>query len=188
MQCFLLILPLKWLKDDEYADKIFENVGGFAYSVKNKQDVDNLVFALKGRKNISSFRISLQHIMGSIPDWEFEDLCEAAEYHNLKLTLLGYKGVGRGKNLKPYKFNWISIVKKHHICISIDTSLAKENEEELKEKKVSDLLYETEEGKFSMYIDAVGKKVGPSSFCDEDKMIPFEKMSGGFIRDQFAKF
>lgn len=31
-------------------------------------------------------------------------------------------------------------------------------------------MYSIEEGKFSMYLDALEGKMGPSSFCEEDKM------------------
>ncbi len=31
--------------------------------------------------------------------------------------------------------------------------------------------YTIEEGKFSMYVDAVAKKMGPSSYCEETDMV-----------------
>jgi hypothetical protein len=37
----------------------------------------------------------------------------------------------------------------------------------LKTHKISQKLYETEEGKHSMYIDCVEMKMGRSSFCSE---------------------
>ena len=40
---------------------------------------------------------------------------------------------------------------------------------------VDERLVTFEEGKFSMFIDAVERKCGPSSYCDESEMKSFEK-------------
>lgn len=51
-----------------------------------------------------------------------------------------------------------------------------------------ELFYTTKEGKFSMYIDAVTKKMGPSSFCDSLLMRPFDGLRLNSVKSAFAKW
>lgn len=57
--------------------------------------------------------------------------------------------------------------------IGIDTCFAQHVKDEL--KQLTDVEhYYLEEGKFSMYVDAVEKKFGPSSYCSPDQMAKFK--------------
>lgn len=102
-----------------------------------------------------------------------------AKAADVPVTLLGYKTNGRGASCAPVSYDWwIDAVKSAH-CegadwrtpqIGIDTALASEYENELKEAGVPSWLFHTKEGKFSMYIDAVEGKLAPSSYCEDSEV------------------
>jgi hypothetical protein len=52
--------------------------------------------------------------------------------------------------------------------LSIDTTLANRYQKKLTELSIPKWLYHVEEGKYSMYIDAVENKYGPSSYHLDD--------------------
>lgn len=174
---------LSWLKDPTRWHSILESVGSFAYSIDNpNQSVEEFVAVL----NAYSFRRELEklvpeptvhHVM--IGDWvgDFKGFLRSAHNHGLHVVLLGHKLIGRAKYGKPNKkAEWIDTVVELHKAgecprLSIDTALAKTFGKKLKEVGIPDWLIETQEGKFSMYIDLVERRMGPSSFCPAEAMV-----------------
>jgi len=56
-------------------------------------------------------------------------------------------------------------VKESYLTIGIDTALANEYKDQIKD--IDQMLVTYDEGKFSMYIDAVEMKAGASSYCED---------------------
>lgn len=170
---------LAWLKDKSYAQKVMDQAGNFAFSVDKAEDIEMLAALLKVN-DISPSRVSVQIVMGTLTQWEFENIVKTASAAEIRLTLLGYKTTGRGGNFKPQKYQWwLDSIQKvrlegelYNLCI--DTALAKEYEEEILSIGIPSYVFETEEGKFSMYVDCVQKKAGPSSYCDPSQMIEWD--------------
>lgn len=124
--------------------------------------------------------IQFQYIVG-IND-KLEEMLETCFQKKYRLTLLGYKTTNRGSLLKPKAQEWRSIVKKYlwmRSYIGIDTVLAKDCEG-LLDTSLEKLLLEKHEGRFSCYIDAVNYKIGPSSFCATEEMMPFTDLKENF--------
>jgi hypothetical protein len=172
-----------------------ENCGKFAFSVETADEVSELLAVLR-TNGIDTDKVGLQVILGVVDSWEFSKMLNIVSNEGISMTILGYKPVGRGKDIKTRYFEnrtwWIDQImeKKHYSPIGIDTVLANEFEKELKEAKVDPLLYELKEGKFSCYIDAVKMKIGPSSFCSEDQMQqldPHKKFTEQIV-EAFSKF
>lgn len=90
-----------------------------------------------------------------------------------RLVLLGFKRTGRGKDFPPVDYrHWMDTISASGLSsVAIDSALAAEFEFELERRGVPSWLYEVEDGRYSMYIDAVRGLCGPSSYCHEDKMI-----------------
>ncbi len=159
---------LAWLRDANQRAAIMEHAGAFAYSVDSKDDVDALAKVLE-ESDVDSPRASVQFVMGAHPAENLAGVLEAAGEHHLRVTLLGYKTNGRGKDhgRKPYG-DWIAeaqkAMKKHYLRLGIDTALAAEFNRELRDAGVPPQCYQTEEGRFSMYIDAVTGRVARSSY------------------------
>ena len=93
--------------------------------------------------------------------------------------------------------DWVSTVRRvrrEHSCvpIGVDTLVVQRHGEELRDKLgVQEALMTGEEGKFSMYIDAVSGTMGPSSYCDPSLMVPLlEKgtTEADRIRREFQKW
>lgn len=195
----------KWLDNEKNIDFIIENIGAFAFSVESVEDIDFLLKSIPMQHLLyqkplnfyySKYKTVIQYVMGSQPLESFEKILEKAAQNNFPITLLGYKTVGRGHTFQKHPYQgWMKIVENMYnkynnkVRVSIDTALAAESKDEL--VNIPQECYQVEEGKFSMYIDAVKKRFGPSSFCKESEYISFKDESGlgsNELLDAFKKF
>ena len=111
--------------------------------------------------------VSLHIVMGTIDKYKFSNLLNVCKDMRIGCTLLGYKSVGFGADYEPQPYGWwLEMVKEKGIRVSVDTQIASEYEQQILE------------GAFSCYIDAVQKKMGPSSFCPEEQMVDVELRYG----------
>ena len=174
---------LDWLKDPDKREKWLDFCGGIAYSTTSSYGVRELGFAID-RYNLPSQKFQVQIIEGVVNELQFARILEECNYHNLTLTILGYKQIGRGKDFaekrRLYKFDWISLVNKawnDNRCprIGVDTAIVAKHQDALKNIGVDDIFFTTREGSFSCYIDAVKQEIGPSSY-DPDKMESFTEL------------
>jgi len=173
---------INWVRSYKLMNAVDKYIGAVGFSISSMKEVEDIHILLdKYLKNFNDNklfhnrrnRIFMHYVMGSTPIDELDNILEAINDYSYGVLLLGYKNVGRGKDFKPYDYSdWINLIKNKYIysTIGIDTSLAKEYKNELKKIKVCDKTYYTEEGKFSMYIDAVNMKMGPSSYCSPEEM------------------
>ena len=186
---------LDWLSNSTKWNRLKKVIGGFAYSVESAADVHRLgklynKLRLTGHYGVPSFAV--QYVMGSKPLRTMTAILKAAnEYNGMRVTLLGFKTTGRGAIFKPHKYDgWIDIVsamqKKYALPrLSIDTAIAAQYEKELLAKGVHAKYFHTQEGKFSMYIDAVSNKVGASSYVDP---LALKSINGFWEREILAHF
>jgi hypothetical protein len=173
---------ISWLMDIRKWPEIIEYIGSFAFSASSVADVQRLCYLLE-YNNIDKAKANIQLIPAVIDEWNFSSILREANDKAIRVTLLGFKERGRGIMTKEYKENEnkvFSIIKdmseKGDLpYISIDTVLASRYENKLKELDIPDWLFHTKEGKFSAYFDAVERKFGPSSFCEEEEMADIEE-------------
>lgn len=177
---------LSWLKDPTRWRSILEAGGSFAYSVDEpEQSIEEFAAVL----NANGFRSALSdlvpqptvhHVMIGGWNGDFERFLRSAYRHGIHVVLLGYKFTGRGANQKPKDHDdWVDTVVKlneQNECprLSIDTTLAKTFACKLKVAGIPDWLIETKEGSFSMYVDLVASKMGPSSFCLANELVDLD--------------
>lgn len=149
-------------------------IGGFAYSAETAGQVQ---MAARILKDIPSDKVSLHYVMGLGERDHFREYLQAAAKADFRVTLLGYKTTGRGKDVAPHPYGWwmeeVSDLVARNECpsLSIDTPLAAEYDGRM---PVARELYHTEEGKFSLYIDAVNLTMGASSFDEKQTLVPFD--------------
>lgn len=158
----------KWLKEN-FAE-IKDVIGSCAYSISNAYDIKQIA-TLQDYYDLPSNKIVAQYVLGSDPlPYGLTSIIKSCSLHNVSLTLLGFKTVGRGGVYQQFDYSeWFDLVLKlrteGHCCqIGIDTALVQQSEEILKLAKVPHWLYHKDEGAFSWYIDAVDNKMGPSSY------------------------
>jgi hypothetical protein len=147
--------------------------GGIGISCANAKEVKTLLGKLYG-KNVLH-KITIHIVLGTLDRDEFAKILD--ELSNVKycnrVLLLAPKSIGRGETYKFQDYSWwLEEVKKYERLIyrvSIDTELARLFENELKDTsgELSPILYDTTDGKFSMFIDAVNMEIAPSSFSDQ---------------------
>jgi len=171
-----------WLENEKTANTIIPYIGAFAYSVDDKTSFDTLdrILSIFKYRNYKGVKFTIQLIPAIFyGDYKIKEILKWAKKNFVRVTLLGFKESGRGFAFKqnwvkkiPNEFSethWISIVNDlsgNNECptISIDTTLASRYEKELEALNIPKYLYHIEEGKYSMYIDGVQNKFGPSSY------------------------
>lgn len=173
---------LAWLKDDDKREIILSTIGGFAYSVSTREDVAKIVnFAEKYNMDTQSYewqrgKFSVQYVLNTGGD--LYGVLDEARKNYIRVVLLGFKTTGFGKNFATLPEDWISIVQKirkenGYLILGVDTSIVQQYGSSIyKDLSIPPVLMTTEEGKFSMYIDAVSKRMAPSSYCDESQYVP----------------
>ena len=173
---------IDWLMDNRKWPKIIEYIGSFAFSASSVADVQKLSYLLE-YNGIDKIKANIQLIPAIIDGWNFSSILREANNKYIRVTLLGFKEKGRGVMTGDYKdneskvFDIIKDLSSKGECpyISIDTTLASKYEHKLKELDIPQWLFHTDEGKFSAYFDAIERKFGPSSFCDDAEMVDIEE-------------
>ena len=189
---------LTWLFEKDYKD-IIKSCGSFAYSVSTGADVKGFATAVEKRgldELLPDQKVSVQYVLNS--GGNLYDVLEEARKGGFRVTLLGFKKAGFGKDFKQVPEDWISTVKRVRkesswVTIGVDTAVVKESKQDIiRELGVAEELMTGEEGKFSMYIDAVNGTMGPSSYCSPDEMEPIIRGQGktteDYIRERFIRW
>lgn len=182
------------------AKEIIESCGAMAFSVQSKEEIlkvksafidfeeqDKITTSMydyysSNDKRSSPWKpkITFQIVMGVMPEKEFISMLDEISDFGARVTLLGYKENGRGSSFAPFDYNnWLDIVlakkEKSGMIVSIDTALAAEFEKELLSKEIDSKSFHTNEGAFSVYIDAVKMKFYPSSYVGLENSKTFDE-------------
>jgi hypothetical protein len=116
-------------------------------------------------------------------------IAQACQELHLRLVLLGYKSTGRGARVAPEPdAHWVETCRGAGTrTIAIDTALAARYDLELHRAGVPEWLYDLEDGRFSMYVDAVRGLCGPSSYCEAEELFPLAFEEEGCIEGAFKR-
>jgi hypothetical protein len=113
----------------------------------------------------------------------------------VNVLLLGYKNVGFGENFAPHDLTGLDLVLRlrqekgqaHYNArfsmLGVDTAFVQQFDPILQELEIPSVLKTAEEGKFSMYVDAVTMRQGPSSYMPE-QMVDVDTSQ---LRDSIAQ-
>jgi len=175
-----------WYKKVDFVQTVLDNCGGWAHSVTNDYEVKEIVTLHQAMwalydKPYPQPKLSFQYIPDAYDLSNFKAVLDAVPPY-LTLTLLGYKEVGRGKT-RPYTHHdWLDLIKKmeYRPTIAIDTQMAKQYKDQLDKHKISSKMYYTQEGRFSMYIDAVEKKYAKSSYEPDEQYTTYARLDDCF--------
>lgn len=201
---------LDWLRDVEYARKVAELVRAVGFSVSSKQDMQKIkkswaaaFYSMQSYVAPHTGEIS-EHERLAIPreprlvyhiipellgKRRMTAILREADY-SATLLFLGLKTSGRGKSVNVQKGmdalrefldgkDWIGF------NVSVDTSFANEQGDLLNDYGIDNRTYYVQEGRFSLYYDAVTNQYGPSSYHVEhlkDATPAFERGRGGASR------
>lgn len=167
---------LDWLCSPEKSEFVRNSCGGFAVSVTDYTEVDHAVRMCRENRMPPSM-MGIQYVVGT-GYLQAETIMRSCREHDIRCVLLGYKQAGRGHDWEPKPDDWIgpfrSMLKdqERYPKVGIDTVLAKASMERLKKLGIARESYETEDGRFSMYVDAVENTMGPSSYGDVRLPLP----------------
>lgn len=146
----------------------------WAYSVDRADELEAL--SKLGRDAWLPTRPAIHVVMGT-PGSQRENLEEIARYcaaEGLPLVLLGLKRTGRACDLEPLDdAHWLETCEAAGLDgVAIDAVLARKYDLELQRRGVPAWLYEVEDGRFAMHVDAVRGRCGPSSYCPPEETFP----------------
>lgn len=191
---------LDWL-DGPLCEDVFKYCRAVGYSVSSADDVlclgKKLDKAYKKAslgewpfERVTVFNVHI--VLGTVERSEFDAILEAACEIHCPVILLGFKTVGRGAHYAPVGYSWwldavTAQKEKGFLSVGIDTLLARESQKELKAAKISPKLYDLDEGRFSVFVDAVSQNLGPCSYAP-DKMVSWKNTHIGDVLDQNFPF
>lgn len=173
----------KWFKDEELKEKITGLTGAIALSIGSAKELQSWLDI----DCYLSTDFTVQIVLGTITREELESILDLAKMNELRVTLLGYKPVGFGKdfNFIPYTDYVMDIIKTYP-NLSIDSALLSEIESKLLEIGLDKRFITDKEGKFSCYIDAVEMFIAKDSYS-ECKKYPFDLKDNHFNKGDIAK-
>lgn len=183
---------LDWANGDR-GSKILELCGSFAYSVNNTREAKKFkeFYQSSGSGWGKPFKGTAQIVLGTVSKTVFRNILR--ELEGIPITLLGYKSFGFGSEFKPINYDWwldvTSETIKRFTRIGIDSALVAQYPKVLEESGVSNILYYCKEGAFSCYIDAVAKKIGPSSYSEETDSLDLKSWDlRKTIKEKYASY
>lgn len=112
--------------------------------------------------------------------------------HNIRLGLATNSSSSHSMILwesnepKPTDERWIERVRLARQRVSIDTVLADQFHQQLLAAGVDRRLFHTQDGHFSMYWDLMTQRIGPSSYCEDVYMEPFDPIHVS-LREAFSQ-
>lgn len=167
---------LDWCKSATKAD--LDLFGGIAFSVETAAEAAALIATFPDDDDSHTTwghryhqnKFSFQAVVGMTTPEEYKAILDLCQAQGMRLTLLGYKPVGRA-SATPIPLDWLRIFTEKRdewvyprMSLGVDTVLAATNRAGLAAAEVDERCYEVEEGKFSCYVDAVKRTIAPSSF------------------------
>jgi molybdenum cofactor biosynthesis enzyme MoaA len=179
-----------WLQNAELMNVVRAHVGAIGVSVHGVKDL-NKVSKINQALNVNTHRwddnyvhVTAQHVVGSVDLDETAQILERAWDEGWDLLLLGYKNVGFGATQAPHDLTGLDTLlklrqqKRAHYgarvsMLGVDTAFVQQFDPILNALGISPVLKTSEEGKFSMYVDAVTLTQGPSSYMP-DQMVPLD--------------
>jgi len=177
-----------WLQNDQLMEAVRAHVGAIGVSVHGVKDL-NKVAKIKQTVNQNRSRwedryvhVTAQHVVGSVELEETAQILERSWEEGWDLLLLGYKSVGFGASQAPHDLTGLDTLlklrqqKRPHYgakvsMLGVDTAFVQQFDPILDALGIAPVLKTSEEGKFSMYVDAVTLTQGPSSYMP-DQMVP----------------
>jgi len=166
-----------------------------AFSVDNGKETKSYLEFVK-RLGFNMDRIKIQYVPGLKDSYTLQNITEICANYGVGLTLLGGKDTYRGKTLVKNVDKFRELEKKviidskifetfmGRINISVDTVLAENLVSYLKERHISDRLYETKDGIRSCFVDAVDLGVYTNSYGGVGTKISIPKNLTGYgLRD-----
>lgn len=165
---------MQWAQDAKLAQLVRDVCGSFAISSSDPKTMQAL-HAWNEATNYHGVKGNLQVVLGFLDFEEMTARLEAAHELGLGVTFLGYKRVGRGAVVEPKEhgniLRWLKENRWNRF--GADQVFVEEFKAELDAMGIHPSLRVGAEGGFSMYIDGVKMRYGPSSYCPEDQMISF---------------
>jgi organic radical activating enzyme len=179
---------MKWADDPATFEAVYNYAGGFALSVSEDSNtwrdrLDEVVGFIDSAGEVkngeasdaiwsryeSRNRFMVQVILGVNSDDFIEEVFAAMkDRHMYSCTLLGYKSFGRGMKMAPKHSNSlariINAAKANYIRLGVDTQVVNDYAVDLEAANIDSLLWTKAEGKFSCYLDLIGKKVARDSY------------------------
>jgi hypothetical protein len=167
-----------WTKGRNFA-RVLQAVGGIGFSVDDAEGVRRIDSWRKEMGVDWRTQTVAQIVVGAMSEAELQRMLEAAIDARAEVLLLGWKARGRAASEPTFpNVRWLDVVRRtRFVRIGVDTALVERYPAEVAELDPRGIFTTAKDGKFSMYIDAVSRKMGPSSYCDPLLMRPLPSVA-----------
>lgn len=177
VKCNFTTKSLAWLDKPAITKAVKSTGANFAYSVTSVTEMAQVLVRIKEAFGDTE-RLKFQYVMGSTAVDELLKIVAFAKKNYLKVTLLGFKRIGRGKKYLVNNYdNALQALcdqTNGYLKLSLDTALIAEWKDQLLSLGAKREMFTEVEGAFSMYIDAVAQTAAPSSYCSTDQYVKFQ--------------
>lgn len=167
---------LEWIDEAAKAVDVDWRRVAWAFSVESEADVERAGARSSQAKAPGIWRPAVHVVMGTqaARPQSLSRIAKACRAGGMRLVLLGFKRTGRAAGAAPEdETHWLATLSGvGEREVALDTALAERSERALRSAGVPEWLYEVEDGRFSMYVDAVTGRCGPSSWCEVEAMLP----------------
>ncbi len=157
---------LRWFRNPEITDHVKSYVGRFGYSIGNSDPGRELVEVQHLAKDTGILDKLIVHVvMGTMDRNSFRSFSYLTSTLEIPMLALGFKPVGRGTDGPEFPGYEEWFLDECPVNCGIDTALAAQlGTERMTEHYIDPRTYTSQEGNFSMAIDAVTRTAGPSSY------------------------
>lgn len=161
--------------------RLAEAVGRIAVSLDSPRQLERLVNDVLPRAPWLNDKLNVQIIDGIMDSYGIDQILRLAEDPRIPVTLLGYKGTGRGSLMKPKHLGawekaysveeWAKGKKGPRFPLTVDTAFLKTYEKSNRLKCVDTRTAMPTEGLVSCYVDAVRNTMHRSSYDLEVEVV-----------------
>lgn len=157
---------MAWTENEQVREAVRKYAGSFAISGMSPEIVDQVAAWNKALDFGCGPCGTIQVPLGCYTEAEIANVLRAAKECYVPVTLLGFKQVGRGASFASADYSWIlDLLERLDLWrFGGDSLFVEQFGAELQRRGISEKLIVSREGAFSMYIDAVEMRAGPSSY------------------------
>lgn len=164
---------------DNYA-ALASLIGSVAISIDTHEEGQKANASLAAAKPDDKANLSViyQVVVGAVSTAELDKMYGDRAIGG-RITLLGWKDNHRGATATKVDCDWPTVVKAHGVHkwgLRVDTAFVDEFKPTLVMMDADPVTIGAGEGRFSCYVDAVAKKIAPSSYCPDDEYLLFDKV------------
>ncbi len=176
-----------WLKKDDIVEAVAKYCGAVALSTQSPKQAEKFIEICEEK----GIKPHIHYVLGLSPLSNLADMLAVRASYRQHLVILAYKEMGRAQGTPPIDYTgWQNVVRDADTSrwnIAVDSFLVSDVDAGFTRDEVPSHLYESADGKFSLYWDAVVGAYAAHSFKPQDERIVYGKDSASKIAEAWRQ-